>query len=74
MVYICTEFHENILDGIKEDAIFIAKISRGHNSVKIFVELRFFPCRCLMVMYIFIKFHENYSRPYLRYTANEIVI
>ena len=36
-VYICTKFHENILDGIKvntADMIFIGKISKGHNSVK----------------------------------------
>ena len=37
MVYICTKYHENILDGMKvieQDTIFIAKISKGHNSVK----------------------------------------
>ena len=36
MVYICTRFHENILEGIKviEYTIFIAKISKGHNSLK----------------------------------------
>ena len=35
MVYICTKFHENTLDGIKViERIFIAKISEGHNSVK----------------------------------------
>ena len=37
MVYICTMFHENILDGMKvieQTRFFIAKISKGHNSVK----------------------------------------
>ena len=38
MVYICTKFHENILDGIKvsyrADKIFIGKNSKGHNSMK----------------------------------------
>ena len=36
VVYISTKFHENILDGIKviERTIFLAKISKGHNSVK----------------------------------------
>ena len=37
VVYICTKFHENVLDGIKSyrvDMIFIGKISKGHNSVK----------------------------------------
>ena len=37
LVYICTKFHENILDGVKaieQDTIPIGKISKGHNSVK----------------------------------------
>ena len=36
MVYICTNFHENILDGIKviELTWFSKKNSKGHNSVK----------------------------------------
>ena len=37
MVYIYTKFHENVLDGIKViewTPIFIAKISKGHYSVK----------------------------------------
>ena len=36
-VYICTKFHENILDAVKSyrtDTIFIGSISKGHNSVK----------------------------------------
>ena len=34
MVYICTKFHENILDGYKANTIYIAKISKGHKSVE----------------------------------------
>ena len=36
MVYICTKFHENILNGNSYGAetIFIGKIPKGHNSVK----------------------------------------
>ena len=35
VVYICTKFHENILNGIKvrADMIFIGKISKGRNSI-----------------------------------------
>ena len=42
MVYICTKFHENILDGIKviADTIFIGKILKGHNSLKNVGEVR----------------------------------
>ena len=36
MVYICTKFYENILNGNSygADTIFIGKISKGHNTVK----------------------------------------
>ena len=37
VIYICTKFHENILNGIKvieRTRFSIAKISKGHNSVK----------------------------------------
>ena len=36
MVYICTKFHENILDSIKLKSgnDFHSKISKGYNSVK----------------------------------------
>ena len=37
VIYICTKFHENILDGKKSyraDTVFIGKISKGHNSAK----------------------------------------
>ena len=36
VVYICTKFHENILNGIlssRADMIVILKISKGYNSV-----------------------------------------
>ena len=40
--------------------IFIAKISKEHNSVKMQVEVRFFSStHCLMVVHISTKFHEN---------------
>ena len=48
VIYICTKFHENILDGIKviERTHFSEeKIRRGHNSVKMKMELCcFFLC------------------------------
>ena len=40
----CTKFHRNILDGIKvreRTRFSYTKISRGHNSVKMLVELSF---------------------------------
>ena len=40
--------------------IFQGKISKGHNSVKLKVELRsFVSAHCLMVVYICMKFNEN---------------
>ena len=40
--------------------IFIGKISKGHNSVKMVVELRFlFSAHYLMMVYICTKFHGN---------------
>ena len=42
------------------DTIFIEKISKGHNSVKLKMKLRFlFSAHRLMVVYIWTKFHEN---------------
>ena len=38
MIYICTKFHENILEGLKvieQTRFSFSKISKGHNSVKI---------------------------------------
>ena len=37
LLYICTKFHENILDGVgyRADKSFIRKISKGHNFTKI---------------------------------------
>ena len=43
MVYICTKFHENILVGIKvivQTQFSKEKNSKGHNSIKMKVELR----------------------------------
>ena len=57
---ICTQFHENILNSSRADMIFIGIISKGHNSVKIKVELRFFfSAHRLIMIYICTKFQEN---------------
>ena len=40
--------------------IFMGKISKGHNTVKMQVELRvLFSAYCLIMVYICTKFHEN---------------
>ena len=63
VVYISTKFHENILDsikGIQRTQIFIGKISKGHYSIKILVELQFlFSGHRLIMVYICTMFHEN---------------
>ena len=65
MVYICTKFHESILDGIsyRADTIFIRKNSKRHNSIenvgKEQLRFFFFSAHCLMMVYICTKFHEN---------------
>ena len=60
MVYICTKFHENILDGSKERTNFHGKNFKGGNSVKnVGGVMFFFSAHCLMVVYISTKFHEN---------------
>ena len=42
------------------DTIFIGKISKGHNSVKMWMELRFLiSAYPLMMVYICTKSHEN---------------
>ena len=42
------------------DMVFIAKISKGCNSVKVLVELQFFfSAHRMMVVYISTKYHEN---------------
>ena len=42
------------------DTIFIVKISKGHNSVKMYMELPFFlSAYRLIEVYISTKFHEN---------------
>ena len=60
IVYICTKFHENILDGYRANTIYIAKISKGHNSVENVVGVTVhFSANSLMVVYISTKFHKN---------------
>ena len=60
VVYICTKFHSRRYLGYRVDTIFIGKISKGHNSIKMQVELWFFfPAHRRMVIYICTKFHEN---------------
>ena len=62
VVYICTKFHENILDGIKlieRTRFSLEKISKGHNPVKR-VECWFlFSAHRLTMVYICAKFREN---------------
>ena len=63
VVYICTKFHENILDGIEviEQTRFSLEIfQRGIISQKYYVELQFlFFAQCLLMVYTCTKFHEN---------------
>ena len=41
--------------------IFIGKISKGHNSIKMYVELWFsFSAHHLIMVYICTKFHEHF--------------
>ena len=62
MLYVCTLFHENVLDGIRyrADTSFIRKITKRHNSAKIVGGV------LVLVLCIFSnnglyfsKFHEN---------------
>ena len=63
VVYISTKFHETILGSIKviEQTRFSSeKFQKGHNSVKMYMELEFlFFAHRLMMVYICTKFHEN---------------
>ena len=34
LIYICTKFHENILNSSRADKIFIGKSSKGYNFIK----------------------------------------
>ena len=55
--------------------IFIGKISKGHNSVKMKMELRvIFSAHRLMMIYILYKVSLKYSRRYLSYRADKIFI
>ena len=65
MFYICTKFHDNIIDGIKdiEQKTFSLEIfQRGIISQKLYVEVQFlfsFSAHCLILVYFCIQFHEN---------------
>ena len=63
LLYIYTKFHENIIDSIKvieQTRFSLEKISKGHNSTKIEVELQFlFFAHCLIIVYFCTQFHEN---------------
>ena len=63
MVYMCTKFHEHILNGFRVmertqfQYFFIIK---GHNSVNIAHRvIVFFSAQHLIMVYIYSKFHEN---------------
>ena len=53
--YICTKFPENRYKSYRADTIFIRKISKGHNSVKMETELRFFFSAYRLIMVIFLQ-------------------
>ena len=62
MVYICTKFHESILNcfsyGVNTISIFF--IMKGHNSVNIANRvIVLFSAHHLIMIYICTKFHEN---------------
>ena len=63
VIYICTNFHENILDGIKileRTQFSYEKIQKDIIPYKMLVELRFFySAYRLMVIYICTTFHKN---------------
>ena len=63
MLYICTTFHANILDGIKVTEwtrFSLEKNQRGIIPQILQVELQFeFHVHCLIIVYICTFFHEN---------------
>ena len=63
LLYICTKFHENILDGIKvikQTRLSLEKFQMGIISQKLKVELQFlFSAHCLILVYFCTQFHEN---------------
>ena len=63
MAYICTQFHENILDGVKVmdwTRFSKEKNQKGHNSVtNVGRVLVFVLCTSSDDFYICTKFHEN---------------
>ena len=66
MLYICTEFHENISKGFRVTELtqfLIYKFSKGHHSIKNIGGIMVLVlCYCLMKLYICIKFQENIKR------------
>ena len=63
MLYICTKFHENILNGIKviqQTRFSLEILQRGIISQKLEMELQFlFSTHCLILVYFCTQFHEN---------------
>ena len=62
MVLICTKFRENMLNDFSYgvDTISILIISKGHNSVKMYIELQFlFSAHRLIMIYICTKCRRN---------------
>ena len=63
MLYICIKFHENISKGFRAiDRLLFpySGFSKGHDSVKMLVELwSLLSAYHLIMLYICTKFHEN---------------
>ena len=63
MLYICTKFHQNMLKDFRasEGLNFqYSKYSKGHNSVKMYVEVwSLFSANRLIMRFICTKFHEK---------------
>ena len=60
VVYICTKFHENILNGIKVNTDFhVGKISKEHNSINIGRVMILFLCTLSDGGVYLYKVHEN---------------
>ena len=63
LLYICTKFHKNILDGIKviEQTKISLKNFKGHNFTKNVggVTVLVLCTHCLILVYFSTQFHEN---------------
>ena len=66
MLYTCERFHENILNSFSTERTGVhggndyVQCSKGNNSKSRQSELWFIcSAHCLMVLYIWVKFHEN---------------